>query len=53
VLATHGNLLALVLNALDPRFGYEFWRQLSFPDLYQLMFDGSDLRDVAHLWDAA
>ena len=34
VVATHGNLLALILNGLDPAFGYEFWRQLSFPDVY-------------------
>jgi len=53
VLATHGNLLALVLNALDSRFGYEFWRGLSFPDIYRLAFDGLALRDVERLWDAA
>jgi 2,3-bisphosphoglycerate-dependent phosphoglycerate mutase len=53
VLATHGNLLALVLNALDPKCGYEFWRQLSFPDIYQVVFDGSELRGVERLWDAA
>ena len=43
VLATHGNLLALVLNALDPEFAYEFWRRLSFPDIYQLTFAGEEL----------
>ena len=53
VLATHGNLLALVLNALNPKYGYEFWRQLSFPDIYQVVFDGSELRSVERLWDAA
>jgi 2,3-bisphosphoglycerate-dependent phosphoglycerate mutase len=53
VLATHGNLLALVLNALDPRFGYEFWRDLSFPDVYQLVFDDARLRDVKRVWNAA
>jgi 2,3-bisphosphoglycerate-dependent phosphoglycerate mutase len=53
VLATHGNLLALVLNALDPSFGYEFWRRLSFPDIYQLTFDGLELRGVERQWDAA
>jgi 2,3-bisphosphoglycerate-dependent phosphoglycerate mutase len=53
VVATHGNLLALVLNALDPRFGYEFWRQLSFPDIYQLTLHGLELRAVERLWPAA
>ena len=52
VLGTHGNLLALVLNGLDERFGYEFWRRLSFPDIYQLVFDGTRLSGVERLWDA-
>src|SRR5688572_19168856 len=42
VIATHGNLLALILNALDPSFGYEFWRGLSFPDVYQVAFSGAE-----------
>ena len=42
VLATHGNLLALVLNALDGKFAYEFWRRLSFPDVYQLTLAGTE-----------
>jgi len=53
VLATHGNLLALVLNALDRKFAYEFWRRLSFPDIYQLTFAGAELRRVERVWDAA
>jgi 2,3-bisphosphoglycerate-dependent phosphoglycerate mutase len=52
VLATHGNLLALMLNALDQTFAYEFWRGLSFPDIYQLTFAGAELRRVDRLWDA-
>jgi 2,3-bisphosphoglycerate-dependent phosphoglycerate mutase len=52
VLATHGNLLALILNALDQTFAYECWRRLSFPDIYQLTFVGAELRRVERLWDA-
>lgn len=48
--ATHGNLLALILNGLDSTFGYDFWRQLSFPDIYALSFDGTVLADVDRLW---
>ena len=51
-IGTHGNLLALVLNALDSRFGYEFWSGLSFPDIYEVAFDRSELRGVERLWDA-
>jgi hypothetical protein len=42
-----------MLNALTPTFGYEFWRRLSFPDIYQLAFDSRELRRVERLWDAA
>ena len=50
VLATHGNLLTLTLHALDPAVGYEFWRALSFPDVYRLTFDGGALVAIARKW---
>jgi 2,3-bisphosphoglycerate-dependent phosphoglycerate mutase len=50
VIATHGNLLALILNGLDPAFGYEFWRQLSFPDVYELQLDGATMVSVRRIW---
>jgi 2,3-bisphosphoglycerate-dependent phosphoglycerate mutase len=53
VIGTHGNLLALVLNALDSRYAYDFWRGLSFPDIYKLEFDGSRFGSVERLWDSA
>lgn len=36
IIVTHGNLLALLLQHIDPRFGFETWRTLSNPDVYQL-----------------
>jgi 2,3-bisphosphoglycerate-dependent phosphoglycerate mutase len=51
VLATHGNLLALMLNGLDLRFTYESWRALSFPDIYKLVFVGTEFSRVDRLWD--
>ena len=53
VIATHGNLLALILNGLDPAFGYEFWRQLSFPDVYELQLDGVTLVHFRRIWKEA
>lgn len=35
-LATHGNLLALVLNTFDPPVGFDFWKSLAFPDVFEL-----------------
>jgi len=50
VVATHGNLLALILNGLKPTFGFEFWRALTFPDVYELRFQRASLVNVRRLW---
>ena len=36
VIATHGNLMALYLNVLDRDIGFDFWRSLSLPDVFQV-----------------
>lgn len=42
-IGTHGTLMSLILNYYDPkRFDYEFWRQLDMPDIYLLVFTGTD-----------
>jgi 2,3-bisphosphoglycerate-dependent phosphoglycerate mutase len=51
VVATHGNLLALIMNALDRSYGYDFWRTLSFPDVYRLTFTNGALAGVERVWD--
>ena len=53
VVATHGNLLALVLNAFKPIFGFEFWRRLTFPDVYEFRFQRAALVNVRRIWDEA
>ena len=53
VVATHGNLLALILNGFDSSFGFEFWRTLSFPDVYELEFEATALLRVRRIWEAA
>ncbi len=53
VAATHGNLLALILNGLKPTFGFEFWRTLTFPDVYELRFQRASLVSVRRIWDGA
>lgn len=51
IVATHGNLLALVLNGFASGFGYDFWRSLSFPDAYELHFHDVVLSGVRRIWD--
>ena len=49
-ISTHGSLFALILHGLDARFGYDFWRSLTFPDVYELAFDRRTLLSVRRIW---
>ena len=53
VVATHGNLLALILNGFKPAVGFDFWRSLTFPDVYELRFQKAALVNVRRIWDGA
>lgn len=37
--ASHGGLISSVLRAMDPGFGFDGWRSLKNPDLFELTFD--------------
>ena len=50
VVSTHGNLLALVLNAFDSSFGYQFWTRMTFPDVYETTFDHTGLESVDRIY---
>lgn len=48
---THGNLLSLVLNSVDPAFGgYAGWESLSNPDVYLLHDPGDGRLAFKRLW---
>jgi 2,3-bisphosphoglycerate-dependent phosphoglycerate mutase len=53
VVSTHGNLLALVVNGFDSTYGYDFWRSLTFPDVYELRLRGARLRGIRRVWGEA
>jgi 2,3-bisphosphoglycerate-dependent phosphoglycerate mutase len=40
IAASHGNLISAILRAIDPDFGFEDWRALRNPDLFELAFEG-------------
>jgi 2,3-bisphosphoglycerate-dependent phosphoglycerate mutase len=50
VVSTHGTLMALILNGLDPSLGFEFWRRLTFPDVYALEPVTGTLTRIVRLW---
>ncbi|MEI5909081.1 histidine phosphatase family protein [Bacillus spongiae] len=41
VIATHGNLMVLIMKHYHNQFDYDFWKQLTMPDIYQLTFQGN------------
>ncbi|GAF13966.1 phosphoglycerate mutase family 2 [Bacillus sp. JCM 19046] len=50
VIGSHGNLIALIMNALDSTYSYDFWKRLTMPDVYKLDFVGEQLDAVTRLW---
>jgi 2,3-bisphosphoglycerate-dependent phosphoglycerate mutase len=45
VLATHGNLLALMLQHFDAAVDFDFWQQMTMPDVYAL-----ERKNIVRLW---
>lgn len=52
VLSTHGNLLALIMQAFDPSIDYAFWKSLTMPDIYTLRFSQVGGVVMQRLWNA-
>lgn len=50
-IGTHGNLLALLLNYFKPELEFDFWSQLSMPDIYQMDLDGRVLERYSRVWE--
>lgn len=50
VVATHGNLLALILQHYDSAIGFAFWQGLTMPDVYQLNIDAAGPPVIQRLW---
>ena len=50
VLSTHGNLLALILQAFDPSIDFSFWKSLTMPDIYVLFIGKTGEVRYHRLW---
>jgi len=50
VLSTHGNLLALILQAFNPSIDFTFWKSLTMPDVYNLMVNASGKVSIQRMW---
>ncbi|MCU9612311.1 phosphoglycerate mutase family protein [Caldibacillus lycopersici] len=49
VIGTHGNIMVLIMNYFDKKYGFKFWQQLKMPDIYKLSFNGEALIQVQRL----
>lgn len=49
-IGTHSNIMVLIMNALDKRYDYSFWKQLEMPAIYKLSFHEDKLVDVQRIW---
>ena len=50
VLSTHGNLMALLLQDVDPFIDFTFWKSLTMPDIYALGIGQSGKISISRLW---
>ena len=50
IAVTHGNLMSLILNSLDPEFGYDCWGSLSNPDVFLLKEAVAGRLEFQRLW---
>ncbi|MGD6843563.1 histidine phosphatase family protein [Bacillus infantis] len=48
---THGNIMVLIMNYFDKKYGFSFWKNLNMPDVYKLTFNKRDLKEVNRIWN--
>jgi 2,3-bisphosphoglycerate-dependent phosphoglycerate mutase len=48
-IGTHGNIMVLIMNYFDPAYDFQFWKELSMPDIYKLSFNGDKLIEAARI----
>ena len=51
VIGTHGNIMVLMMNYFDSIYDYDFWRNLSMPDVYKLSFKDNVFIGSERIWN--
>lgn len=46
---THGNLLTLMLQQLNPEYGFEAWKSMTNPDVYHITIDKGQCQ-IKRIW---
>lgn len=50
-IGTHGNIMTIIMNYFDRKYGFEFWNQTSKPDIYKMTFLDEQLQGITRIWD--
>lgn len=51
---THGELFSLIIRYFDKISGFDFWKNLSNPDVYLLRFENANInsiKDIKRIWE--
>ncbi|OZM58082.1 histidine phosphatase family protein [Lottiidibacillus patelloidae] len=51
LIASHGNLISLLLKYYDPAFGFTEWKELSNPDVFLLKITEGNEGDFERIWN--
>lgn len=51
VVASHGNLIAMFIQTINPNFGFQDWKRLSNPDVFLIHYSESDQLSYSRVWD--
>ena len=51
VISTHGSLLAMMLHHFEPSIDFNFWKSMTFPDIYKLEIKADDQSVFRRLWN--
>ncbi|MBU3142689.1 histidine phosphatase family protein [Clostridium sp. CF012] len=50
IIGTHGNIMVLIMNFFDSKYDYEFWKNLSMPDIYKLSFNHNKFAEAKRIY---
>ena len=51
VIGTHGNIMTIIMNYYDDKYGFDFWNATSKPDIYKMIFEQNKLNKVERVWN--
>ncbi|MGF6355583.1 2,3-bisphosphoglycerate-dependent phosphoglycerate mutase [Paenibacillus sp. 4624] len=52
VIGTHGDIMTLIFQHVDPSYGFEFWKSTTMPDIYRMDLDQADkMFQIKRMWE--